>query len=180
MSQVSYPVYRIGKNKPTISDGVACYLYENLVEDSDGSVVSSNKVRILDDTTLAGATLATRRLQLQSLGVPLLKLNRALFFLGDLIKIADKNTWFIDSLGKIFTLQKSTRAKLTFHKVVKLVDIPTGGVIIECDDYSVRFKALFKPDIPLENLYAGILHHNKALILYGFYAEKHKDTWRLI
>lgn len=180
MNQVSYPVYLLRKSRPTIDNGVSCYLYENLVEDTDGSIIQNNKVLFIDDTTLPGSTLASRRLQLGALGVPLLKLNRAFFFIGDILKVAEKGRWFIDTNGKIFTIQKTLRVPLKFHRVSKLFNIPTGGAVIECKNIATRFKTLFYPTIPIEQLHAGILEHSKGLILYGLYDKKHKDTWRMI
>jgi hypothetical protein len=121
-----------------------------------------------------------RRLKMKSLGVPLFKLSKAIFFLGDLIKISKPNMYFIDANGRLFTYKKETRAKLKYYKVSKVLDIPTGGVIVETEELSSRFKALFAPTIPLQNLYVGVLQVGMSHILYGFYEEKHKDTWRLV
>jgi hypothetical protein len=156
------------------------YLYENWVEDEDGQPVEDYKVCFIDDTTLKGDTLARRRLRMKSLGVPLMRLTKAFFFLGDLIKVATPKTWFIDSNGKIFNYHKQTRAKLKFHKVEKIIPLPSGGVIVEPDNLSVRFKALFAPNIPLSELYVGILYLGLSPILYGFYDKKYNDTWRLV
>lgn len=180
MSQISYPVYRLLKTRPVITEGVSCYLYENLVENEEGDIVSNNKVRFIDDNTLSGKTLAMRRLQLKQIGVKLMTLNRAFFFISDLLKAADAGRWFIDSNGKIFTIAKTTRAKLKFVKVTKLIPIPTGGAIVECEGGVARYKCLFAPTIDISVLHAGLLQYNKGLILYGFYDRKHKDTWRMI
>jgi len=56
--------------------------------------------------------------------------------------------------------------------------IKTGGAIIEVENISTRFKALYTPESA--NRYAGILNYGKSLILYGFYSQEHSKTWRRI
>ena len=113
-----------------------------------------------------------------SQGTKLAKVGQAIFFLGDLIKLATPNTWFIDSAGKLFNYVKKTRAKLHFYEISKNIAIPTGGAIIEAKGIVTRFKSLYSPG-PYEK-YVGLLQFGKSLILYGFYEQKPEDTWRLI
>lgn len=174
LSEIVYPVYKL-RNKPLESEGLLYYLSEYEKEDS---IVRS--FQILDDANVPGDSLAMRRLHLRSLGEPLKKINRAIFFLGDLIKLANPQTWFIDSNGKLFTYTKATRAKLRYHKVTKVIPMSTGGVVVEVEGISSRFKALFVPEIPNNQLYAGILHMGLSKILYGFYDDKYDDTWRMV
>lgn len=173
-------MFRLGENKPTTVDGVTMYLYENWIEDEEGNHMEDFKVKFVDDLTIQGPSLARRRLKMQAMGVPLMKLSKAFFFLGDLIKVAKPTTWFVDSNGKVFNYIKQTRAKLKFYKVSKLFNIDAGGVIIEAQGVPSRFKALFAPTIPLSQLYVGVLHLGMSDILYGFYDQKHTDTWRLV
>lgn len=154
------------------------YLYDNWVE-VDGSPVHQPQLRIIDDTNLEG-NFGQRRLKLKAAGAPLFKLSKAIFFLGDLIKISKPSMYFIDATGRLFTYKKENRAKLKFYKVSKVINIPTGGVIIEVEGLSQRFKSLFAPTIPLHTMYAGLLQTGLTYTLYGLYDTKHTDTWRLV
>lgn len=173
LSSIAYPIFRIGLNKPQTDAGVIFYYYEQ--ETEEGNVSS---LRILDDINLPQKSLALRRLYLITQGAKLAKIGQAIFFLGDLIKLATPHTWFIDSAGKLFNYEKNTRANLRFYEISKNIPISTGGSIIEAKGVVTRFKCLYSPS-PYEK-YAGILHFGKSLILYGFYEEKPEDTWRLV
>jgi hypothetical protein len=176
LSSISYPVFRLGLNAPTIENGVSFYFSEKGLEEG-GTVV---QVRIIDDKNLPQTTLSLRRLQLALSDAPLFKIKQAIFFLGDLIKLATPKTWFIDSNGKLFTYTKTSRAKLKFHRIDKLIPINTGGVIVELDGIPSRFKSLYSPDASYTTPYAGVLHFGMSLVLYGFYDQKYEDTWRTV
>lgn len=178
LTEVTYPVYRLKNSKPLEHKGIYFYAYDNYVEDDEGALISNKVVRIIDDTNIQASSLALRRLVIKTQGAALLKLNVAIFFLGDLIKLAKANTWFIDSQGKIFEVNKTTRCKLKFHKIAKVIPLTAGGAIIEVVGIPTRFKLLHYPK-PTE-MYAGILYNGKSMILYGVYDVLHKDTWRMI
>ena len=93
--EIAYPVFRIGSERPMFEEGVVLYLHYGKNEDS------APIYYIVDDTTLPGKGLAERRIQLMRQGIKLKKLSRAVFFLGDLIKVATASTWFIDSNGTV-------------------------------------------------------------------------------
>jgi len=173
LNTISYPIFRIGVNKPQTDSGVIFHYYEKDTE--EGTIAS---LRIFDDINLPQQSLALRRLYLITQGAKLAKIGQAIFFLGDLIKLATPNTWFIDSAGKMFNYEKSTRAKLQFYEISKNIPINTGGSIIEAKGIITRFKSLYSPS-PYQK-YVGLLHFGKSLILYGFYEEKPEDTWRLV
>lgn len=174
MSQVSYPVYRVGLEKPEIKDGVIYYHYKLEKDDKVDTVI-----KIVDDKSVEGDTLGKRRLSLLKDGMPLAKIGMAIFFLGDLVKIAKPKMWFIDSKGTLFNYKKSNKAKLVFKRIVRKIPIPTGGTILEVEGIPSRFKCLHKP-LNEEN-YAGILMLNgMSPILYGLYDRKYDSTWRMI
>ena len=154
------------------------FYYHEREEWVDDELVTTTKYKVVDDHNLPGETLAQRRLQLTVDGVPLAKLSNAVYFLGDLIKIADPKLWFIDSRGKIFNYKRATRAKLKFYKISRLHAIKTGGVVVEVEGLSQRFKALYRPTE--DKQYVGILHFGVALIFYGFYDQMYDETWRLV
>lgn len=170
LTEISYPVYLIGENKPNVDDGVIFYYYAK--EDGDISL------HIVDDKTVPGNSLAARRLHLVCDNVKLFQLRNAIFFLGDLVKLAKPKVWFIDSMGRLFTYTKQTRAKLKYYKIKHLIPIQGGGVIVECEGMHTRYKSLYKPDPKLQ--YVGILHYGMSTILYGFYDQPYKETWRLV
>lgn len=174
LKEISYPVFRLGTNKPLTEGGVTFFYHHKQLE--EGEHIS---VRIVDDKNMPQETLSLRRLQLSlDSTVQLFKISKAIYFLGDLIKISTPNTWFVDNTGKVFNYQKTSRAKLKIYPVAQLIPIKTGGVIVEAKGIMTRFKALYVPEIGLD--YVGILHWGKSLILYGFYEQQHDDSWRMV
>ena len=167
-------MFRLGEHPPSIIDGVVVYLSQH-IDDED---VVNTIYRIVDDKNLPGDSLAARRLILAKEGVLLKRINRAVFFLGDLIKLAKSSTWFIDARGNTFTYKKSRRVKLVYKKIVKCINIPTGGSIIEVENIPQRFKCLYTPKV--HEKYAIVLVDKATHILYGFSETLNKDSWRMI
>lgn len=175
LMEISYPVFCLGKDRPQTENGVVLYITRTRQEDSEELITT---YKIVDDKNVEGNTLALRRLRLLREGVPLKKISRTVFFLGDLVKVATSAMWFIDSAGVVFRYVKHTRTKLEFKKIKNVINISTGGAIIEVEGIPSRFKSLFAPK-PSE-IYAGVLKYGVSYILYGFYMEQFQDTWRLI
>lgn len=173
LQEISYPVFKLRDTKPSEYNKVLFYAYQNISEEGE-----SYTVRILDDRNIDNPKLSMRRLILKSRGEKLFRLNKAVFFLGDLIKLAKKNQWFIDSEGKIFEYIKTKYCKLSYHKITKVIRTDVGGAIIEVDGMSARFKSLFYPEA--DKSHAGILHFGMSPILYGFYDQKYKDSKRMV
>jgi len=98
LKDIAYPVFKLGLIKPETMDKVVFYLYQYESEDNE----TIAKLKIVDDLNIDKDSLALRRLKLKSEGANLFKINKAVYFIGDLIKIATPHTWFIDSNGKIF------------------------------------------------------------------------------
>ena len=174
MKELAYPIFKLGLNKPETIDGVTFYLYQYVSDDQE----QTSKLKIVDDQNIEKDTLSLRRLKLKADNVDLFKISKAIYFLGDLIKLSTPHTWFIDSKGLIFKYIKTTKAELSFHKITQIIPIKTGGAIIEVENINTRFKALYTPESA--NRYAGILKYGKSLILYGFYSQAHSNTWRRI
>lgn len=173
-SDIAFPVYKIGKTDPNHDNGVSFYLMGKDTEYSDAKY----QVLIIDDKNRPEPTLAMRRLMLRNEGVKLYNLSKAIFFLGDLIKLAVSKVWFIDKNGKLFQYKKSRKVPLIYKRITKAISIPTGGAIIEVESMSQRFKVLFAPT--LEMRYAGLLIMDKTVILYGLYDQEYKATTRNI
>ena len=174
LNEISFPVYKLGKRKPIVEEGLVFYL--NKTEKEDGTLVYFPQ--IIDDTNLKGNTLAKRRLELLEKGEKLYKLKYAIFFISDMLKLTKGATWFIDSTGKTFEYIKRIRVPLVFKKIKEIIPIKTGGVIIEIYGIPYRFKSLFRPLI--EQKYAGLLYFNNGYILYGFYDNLYNKTTRMI
>lgn len=174
LSQVNFPVYKLGLDKPLNIDNVILYIRQY----TDDEGVTSSTYNIIDDKNIDKPTLALRRLELMKNKVKLKKLGKAMFYLADLIKLASSNTWLIDSSGNIFQYKKDSTVKLVFKKITKIIAIPTGGAIIEVEGIAGRFKTLYMP--PVENQYAGLLKKGMGYILYGTYPEQYQDTKRKI
>ncbi len=165
----------LGTEKPLVEDNVTFILKEYF--DPDTNVKELN-LQIIDDKNVPGNTLASRRIYLLNQGVKVKKLTKAVFFLGDLIKISNLRTWFIDSNGKLFQYKKDTSVPLIFKKIKRFINIPSGGSILEIEDIPGRFKTLH--NIAETDRYAGLLKYGQSHILYGVYRDKHKDTRRML
>ena len=167
-------MFRLGISKPSILNGIV--YYEEIIQNDDtGDRVTIT--RVVDDKNQPGDSLSRRRLHMMAQGVLLKKISRAVFFLADLIKIATANTWFIDASGTVFNYKKTKAYPLIFRKVTKVIPIKTGGVVIEVEGISNRFKAMYAPT---ENeRYAGILIYEKASpLFYGFFDKQYDKTRR--
>lgn len=175
LKEISYPVYKVGTESPIVEDGVKMYVTTTV--DVDTNEVF-HKYAILDDINEPGDTLAIRRLRLKNKGVNLKRLNKAVIFPGSFIQLSTPRTLWIDSKGLLFRYNKTKSVKLTFRKITKVIDIPTGGVIIEVEGMHSRFKCLYKPTP--QQRYAGILVDGLDAIFYGLYTEKYDDTRRRI
>ncbi len=115
---------------------------------------------------------------MQAQGAPMYPLRKAIFFLGDFIKMSKSGYWFIDSNGKLFTYKKSTRVKLKFRRISKIIAANTTGSIIEVEGIPNRFKTLYIAKDYMR--YAGVLEYRGMNILYGLYDQQYQDTWRMI
>ena len=174
LTEISFPVYKLGKRKPIVEDGLVFYL--NKTEEEDGSIVYFPK--IIDDTNIDEISLSKRRLKLLEKGEKLFRLRYALFFISDMLKMTKGATWFIDSKGKIFEYVKRVRVPLIFKKIKEIIPIKSGGVIVEIHGIPYRFKSLFRPLI--EQKYAGLLYFDNGYVLYGFYDKLYDKTTRMI
>jgi len=173
-SNIAFPVYRVGGLDPLHEDGVSFFLTG--LDTTEAT--AEYRLLIIDDKNCVGQDLAARRLQLRKQGVQLYALKQAIFFIGDLIKLAKAKTWFIDCNGQFFQYKKSRRVPLVFRRVTRVTRIQTGGAIIEVEGFSHRFKTLFAPTT--EQTHAGVLMVDRAVILYGLYDQAYDDTIRAV
>lgn len=174
LTEIRYPVFKIGYEKPVNIDKVDLILRTYINE--HGELI--NKFRVVDDKNIPEDTLAKRRIVLLKNKVPLKHLGIAIFFLGDMIKLATRTTWFIDSNGTIFNYTKSKSVALIFKKIVLRIDLPTGGSILEIEGIENRFKCLHSP--LKDEKYAALLKYNNGYILYGVYEDRPKNSRRMI
>lgn len=166
LNELNWPVYKLGNTRPQTEDGVLFYHHIT----TKGQVIE-----IVDDSTIEGKSLSTRRMKLAMQNVKLFKIKIALFFISDLIKLAKPGIWFIDSSGKVFQYTKTRFVPLVFKKIANVIrDI--GCYLIEVE--GIRYKVLYPPTE--EQKYAGFLVMGKALIVYGVYEKLHTTTYRKI
>jgi hypothetical protein len=173
--EISYPVYSILGSAVPSKDGTVTFTYSETTNEEEELIYN---FKVVDDTSMKADTLGKRRLLILNSGASLQKVGKAIFFLGDLIKIAKRGMYFIDSTGRVFQYRKSTRAKLQFKRLINVIPIATGGAILEVEGIHSRFKCLFLPKT-LE-LYVGVLEFGKSHILYGLYEQPYKSSWRMI
>ncbi len=176
LDSIRYPIFKLGLNKPEQQDGIIFYFH--VKEDPDDGYDTSISLRIIDDKNVIGDSLSTRRLKLLKDRIPLFKVHNAIYFLGDLIKLATPKTWFIDSNGKVFNYLKTSMAKLQVHKVTKILPIKSGGAVVEVQGLLSRFKCLYLPEQDVD--YAGILHIGFSKVFYGFYDKQYDNSWRKV
>lgn len=176
LSEIAWPVFRLGEHKPTCESGLVYYSKEYIDKDSGETRVG---LRIVDDSNLVPTTLGLRRLVLKSTaGANIFPIKSAIYFIADLIKLAKQTTWFIDNHGKVFQYRKTTRAKLTFHKIIKVLPLDGMGAVVELQGLHQRFKCMYAPKA--EQSYAGVLRWGLGYVLYGFYTESLKPTHRFV
>lgn len=175
LEQIAWPVFRLGEKQPESKDNIVYYATE--YSDLDTSEHTAT-LRIVDDKSIDYPTLSRRRLKLLTDGAPLFPIRQALYFLGDLLKVAKATTWFIDSNGAIFQHKKTTRAKLIVRKIKNVFPTQGLGSVIELEGIPQRFKTVFKPSPEMQ--YAALLQSGLTYIFYGLYADKPPESWRLI
>lgn len=175
LSGLCWPIYRIGKSKPIVDDKVSYFLLAKATETD----ALSYKILFLDDRNIKSPSLGTRRLVLEGAGNSLYKLKTAVFFLADLIKLANPSVWFIDSAGTLFQYTKTRRVRLVYKPISKIIPISSGGCIIEVDGVSERFKSYKTPELS-RTPFVGLLQDNHSYLLYGFYDKQYKNTNRMI
>lgn len=174
LTEIVYPVYKLGSIEPVRDGGIS--FFRKLKKD-DNEVVETKLY--LDNKNMLGNTLSIRRLHLKCGGINLYKLKTAVFFLADLLKLADSKTWFIDSAGHIFKYVKTRSVKLVFKKIDAIIPIKSGGALLEIEGIAARYKCLAKPSEYKK--YAGMLEIEKgSYILYGTYEEPPKNSRRKI
>ena len=173
---VSFPVFKLKNAPPQVQDNLVFYETEYYNEETQSY---SSNIAVVDDTSIAKHSFSDRRLELLKRGANLYSVKYIVYFLGDLIKLAKTpQHYFIDNTGKVFCYQKTTRAKLRFYKVKRVLPLSGLGAIIEVHGLAERFKTLYKPHPTLK--WAGIVQYQSLNILYGLYFEQYKETWRAI
>lgn len=174
LSSIKFPVYYLGEEEPQTQNGVTFYFYGKHNPSGDDEY----KIQVIDDKNISGSSLAVRRLKLADRKEPLFRLKKAIFFVGDLIKLTKSTTWYIDSEGQTFSYKKTTKVPLVFKPISSILPIKTGGSIVEVAQVSSRFKTLLAPTG--REKYAGLLRVGHGYILYGLYEEKLEDTYRIV
>jgi len=175
LQEISWPVFRLGEQEPKIEGEVIYYASNYVTEDDE--VTAKFSFKIVDDKSVDKPTLGQRRLVISET-TKLFKINTAIYFLAELIKLAKSTTWFIDSVGKLFKLKKTTRAKLKNFKLKQVLPANGIGCVVEVEGLVTRFKSLIQPK--LEEKYVVLLHFNKVYLFYGFSETPVKETWRLV
>lgn len=171
---ISFPVFRVGVKEPQHDGGVSFYLLGSDTTES----TAEYKLLVIDDKNRPEPSLPLRRLALKAAGVELYSLTKTIFFIGDLVKLAKSNTWFVDREGQFFQYKKSQRVPLVFRKIKRITRLPSGGALVEVEGFAQRFKTLFMPGP--EQTYAGLLLIQKSVVLYGLYEQAYDDTIRAV
>ena len=175
LEKIVWPVFRLGEREPQVESRVVFYATEYTDLDTDQN---SGTLRIVDDRNIDKPTLSRRRLEMLAQDVPLFPIRQAVYFLGDLLKLAKPTTWFVDSSGTIFQYAKTQRAKILAKRITRVLPTTGLGAVIELEGIPHRFKTVFKPEDDDE--YAAVLQCGLTYIFYGLYKTKPKESWRLV
>ena len=175
LEKIAWPVFRLGESEPQRNGDIVYYATEYTDLDTSDRTAT---LRVVDDKSIQHQTLSRRRLKLMTDNVPLFPIRQALYFLGDLLKVAKPTTWFIDSEGHLFQHKKTTRAKLVVKKIKNVFPTTGLGAVIELEGMPQRFKTMFKPSDDMQ--YAALLKVGLTYIFYGLYVDKPDESWRLI
>ncbi len=174
LSEISWPVFKLGEHRPEQRDGRVFYLAE--YSDKDTNEYFEN-IRLIDDKSITKPTLGLRRLVLRNQAT-LHRIGTAIYSLVDLVKLAKHTTWFIDNSGAVFQHKKCTRAKLQTRRIKQVLPAAGLGCVLEIEGLSQRFKSMLRPSV--EQQWAGLLEVSGGYLLYGFYDQPIKPTWRLV
>lgn len=175
LEQIVWPVFRLGEREPQRDNGVVYYATEYSDLETNEH---TGTLRIVDDLNIDKPTLSRRRLQLLVQGVKLFPIRQAIYFLGDLLKLAKATTWFVDSSGQAFQYKKTRRAKLLVKRITQVLPTQGLGAVVELEGIAHRFKTVFKP--AADDEYAAVLQCGLGYIFYGLYKTKPTSTWRMI
>lgn len=175
LQEISWPVFRLGERQPLIDGDIIYYINESVNTDTN---IIKTRVRFVDDKSIDKPSVGARRLVMKKQGAPMFTITKAVYFIGDLIKLSKTTTWFIDNAGHTFQYKKAMRAKLTCHKVRQVLPAKGMGAVVELEGVPSRFKILYAPSA--SQGYAGILHLGLGNIIYGFYEEPFKATTRAV
>lgn len=173
LSNITWPVYWLGNID--LKHGNSIVYIEKEYLDKTTLEIHVDQL-IIDDTSRKGDTLGKRRLQM--LDSKLFSINKAIYFLTDLVKLANSKTWFIDNTGKTFIYKKTIRAKLTCHRIKNILPGVSLGVLVEVEGIPQRFKLMYQPTDA--DKYAGLLFMHNSYIIYGLYSEPFKNSYRKI
>lgn len=172
LNDIAFPVYQLGNKPPITEDGVSYYLYQSR---ETGEYLKA----IVDDKAMPGSGLASRRMfMMRDKTIKLYKIRRAIFFLSDMMKITRLGKWFIDTQGKIFEYKKTTRVRLIYRPISRVIHTGSGSSVIEVKGIASRFKTLYPPK--LEEKYAGLLVFGASYILYGLYDKAYEESYRVL
>ena len=129
---------------------------------------------ILDDTNMTGKTLGLRRLQSPMKG--LYPLKYMLEEVSELLQHQGKH--YIDSVGFVFTKQKTTRVELKYQKILR---VEKKNIVSMLWLKNCPFPFPLKRPLPKNASWAGVLYRQGfPWALYDLAEEKKKDTWRKI
>lgn len=175
LSEIRWPVFKLGERQPQQESGLV-YYYTHYVDELN---CESATIRVVDDTSVPGATLGLRRLQLKTgPKVTLFPIRTAIYFLADLVKLAKSTSWFVDNSGRVFHYEKSVRAKLTTKRIKQVLPASGLGCVFELQGVPSRFKAMRRPQE--HELYARVLQLGMGFIFYGFCDAHKPDSWRMV
>jgi len=138
----------------------------------DGLLWIENQV--LDDTNMSGETLGLRRLQSPMKSIYPLK-----SMIKDIKSLLDhQGKYYIDTTGRFFRKNKTTKASLKYHKILRVEKKDIASVLWVKD---CPYPFTLERPLALSQAWAGILYRDGVpWILYDTSEERRKNSWRKI
>tara|TARA_E500000318_G_scaffold104080_1_gene109740 strand:- start:424 stop:903 length:480 start_codon:yes stop_codon:yes gene_type:complete len=155
--KIQFPIFPVHTDEITLVDGILWI--EN---------------QVLDDKNMKGKTLGIRRLQ-----SPMKSIYPVKYMIKDIRSYLDhQGKFYIDNTGYFFRKDKTKKATLKYHKILR-VDLKTIASVLWVKDCPFPFTL----DRPLrdDQTWAGILYRDSIpWLLYDTSTEKKKNSWRKI
>ena len=155
--KIQFPIFPVHTDEITLVDGILWI--EN---------------QVLDDKNMKGKTLGIRRLQ-----SPMKSIYPVKYMIKDIRSYLDhQGKFYIDNTGYFFRKDKTKKATLKYHKILR-VDLKTIASVLWVKDCPFPFTL----DRPLKDdqQWAGILYRDSIpWILYDTSSENKKNSWRKI
>jgi hypothetical protein len=150
LKNIKFPVYPLSKS------------VEVLYEDTKLIARTNTSDLIIDDKSLPGNTLGSRRLHIES--KKLYKLRKTIVDLGSFVLYTKIYSTFIDCNGKLFKYKSVRKVPLIYRKILEKVSYKNGTMLIIENTHCPMW---YYREVSGEKEYAALLVLDRGYILLG-------------